>query len=70
LETSGEKSESPETITKVSTCALPWHSSMASTTRRMSALFLPDTLGEGISISSTAASWRSVMYSLWWLQSA
>ena len=41
LETSGEKSESPETITKVSTWSLLQARSMASTTRRMSAEFLP-----------------------------
>ena len=41
LETSGEKSESPETMTKVSTWGLLQARSIASTTRRMSAEFLP-----------------------------
>ena len=56
LETSGEKSESPDTITKVSMCSLDQARSMASTTRRMSAEFLPVMLRRGISMSSMAAS--------------
>ena len=61
LETSGEKSESPETITKVSTWGLLQARSIASTTRRMSAEFLPVWLRLGISISSMAASWKGAV---------
>ena len=41
LATSGEKSESPERIAKVSMCSLVRAISIASTERRMSAEFLP-----------------------------
>ena len=61
FETSGEKSESPETITKVSTWGLLQARSMASTTRRMSAEFLPVWDRLGISISSMAASWNGAV---------
>src|SRR5262249_14838044 len=54
LETSGEKSESPLMMTKVSTCALVYQRSSAWTTMRMSAEFLPDWRTCGISISSKA----------------
>ena len=56
IETRGEKSESPETITNVSMWGLLQARSMASTTRRISAEFLPVWLRLGISISSIAAS--------------
>ena len=42
FDTSGEKSLSPETMTNVSMCAFEYDRSIASTTRRMSALFLPE----------------------------
>ena len=41
FETSGEKSESPERIAKVSMWSLVRHISTASTARRISAEFLP-----------------------------
>ena len=58
LATSGEKSLSPETTTKVSMCSLLQLRSMASTTRRMSAEFLPVLSRRGISISSMPFSCR------------
>ena len=58
LETSGEKSESPEAITKQLMCSFWNDMSMASTTMRMSAEFLPPTDFCGTSISSMAASWK------------
>src|SRR5947208_3741940 len=62
--TSGEKSLSPETITNVSMCSLLQLRSMASTTSRMSAEFLPVDSRRGISISSIPFSCR-----LWvWLR--
>jgi hypothetical protein len=56
LETSGEKSESPEQITNVVMCAFELARSIASTTMRMSAEFLPVYARCGMSISSMAAS--------------
>ena len=47
FETSGEKSESPEQITKVVMWSLEATRSMASTTMRMSAEFLPDVVPLG-----------------------
>ena len=61
LETSGEKSLSPVRIAKVSMCPLEWAMSMASTTMRMSAEFLPAAPRLGTSISSMAASWSAVL---------
>src|SRR5438067_2350671 len=59
LETSGEKSESPEAITKRSMCSFEYDMSMASTAMRMSAEFFPEYDRPGISISSMAASCSS-----------
>src|ERR1700751_5356415 len=47
LDTSGEKSESPETTTNVLICSFEYARSMASTHRRMSAEFLPVWLRRG-----------------------
>ena len=58
LETRGEKSESPEATTKQLMCSFWNDMSMASTTSRMSAEFLPPTDFWGTSISSMAASWK------------
>ena len=60
LETSGEKSESPERIAKVSMWFLVRHISTASTARRMSAEFLPVKARSGISMSSMPSSCRGV----------
>src|SRR3990172_2157120 len=70
LETRGEKSLSPEAITKVSMCSLEYDRSMASTTMRISAEFLPLYDRRGISISSMAASWKPRLYSVYFSQSA
>jgi hypothetical protein len=59
LETRGEKSESPEHTTKQSMCSFWNDMSIASTTRRMSAEFLPPTDFWGTSMSSMAASWKA-----------
>src|SRR3972149_2558537 len=70
LETRGEKSLSPEAITKVSMCSLEYDRSMASTTMRISAEFLPLYDRRGISISSMAASWKPPCHSAFLPQSA
>ena len=61
LLTSGEKSESPEATTKQLMCSFWNDMSIASTTRRMSAEFLPPTDFCGTSISSIAASWKAAL---------
>ena len=63
FETSGEKSESPEPITKVVMWALFEARSIASTTIRMSAEFLPVMRCCGMSMSSNADSWNARLYS-------
>ena len=63
LATSGEKSESPERMTKVSRCSLDQQRSIASTARRMSALFFPERWRFGISIISIPAACSSFLYS-------
>lgn len=60
LETSGEKSESPDRIANVSMWVLVRHISIASTDRRMSAEFLPVCARSGISMSSTPSSCSGV----------
>src|SRR3970040_258567 len=70
VETRGEKSLSPEAITKVSMCSFEYERSMAQTTMRISAEFLPLYDRRGISISSMAASWKPRLYSVYFSQSA
>ncbi len=64
LYASGQKSESPEAMTKVSMCSRTYDSSRASMTRRMSAPFLPERVEGGTSISSTPNSCRWLLASL------
>src|SRR5512138_1540999 len=54
----GQKSESPEAMTKVSMCSRRYASSSASMTSRMSAPFFPARVDGGTSMSSTPRSWR------------
>ena len=58
--TTGEKSESPDRIAKVSMWLLVRHISTASTARRMSAEFLPVLARSGISMSSMPSSCSGV----------
>ena len=67
LPTSGVKSLSPDTMTKVLTCSRLYASSMASTAIWMSARFFAPSRAEGISISPSPAfisSWRASRYRL------
>ncbi len=63
LPTSGVKSLSPETITKLSRCSREKASSMASTASLMSARFFAPSRADGISMSSRPAFCRSIFAS-------